>query len=73
MSINIKAYGTEFPTAPLKGLTIQRRSVTPPHDIEMEILYRGICHSDLHAVHSDWGGSTYPIVPGHENMASLKN
>ncbi len=61
----INAFGTEAAEAPLKPLEIQRREVTP-HDIQIEILYCGICHSDLHAVHNDWGGSVYPMVPGHE-------
>ncbi|MBS1682447.1 MAG: NAD(P)-dependent alcohol dehydrogenase [Bacteroidetes bacterium] len=62
---NIKAFGTDAAEAPLKHLNIQRRSVTP-HDIQIEILYCGICHSDLHAVRDEWGGTKYPIVPGHE-------
>lgn len=66
----IKAYGTEAAEAPLKNLNIQRRSVTP-HDIQIEILYCGICHSDLHAARNEWGGSTYPIVPGHEIVGKV--
>jgi len=65
MNTALKAFGTEAAEAPLKHLDIQRRNVTQ-HDIQIEILYCGICHSDLHAVHNDWGGTTYPIVPGHE-------
>lgn len=61
----VKAFGTEAAEAPLKNLDIQRREVTP-HDIQIEILYCGICHSDLHAVRDEWGGTKYPIVPGHE-------
>jgi len=62
---NIKAYGTEGAEAPLKTLNIQRR-ITTPHDVEMEILYCGICHSDLHVVKNEWDSTTYPVVPGHE-------
>lgn len=62
---NVKAYGTGAAIEPLKNLTIERRDVTP-HDVEIEILYCGICHSDLHSIHNDWGGTIYPIVPGHE-------
>lgn len=62
---NINAYGAESATAPLQNLNITRRTLTP-HDVQIEILYCGICHSDLHAVHNDWGGTVYPIVPGHE-------
>lgn len=61
----VKAFGTEASVEPLKELIIERRDITS-HDIEIEILYCGICHSDLHSVHDDWGGSIYPIVPGHE-------
>lgn len=62
---NINAVGAVASTAPMQNLTINRRTVTA-HDVEIEILYCGICHSDLHAVRNDWGGTTYPIVPGHE-------
>lgn len=61
----VKAFGTKAAEAPLKKLDIRRREATP-HDVEIEILYCGICHSDLHAVRNEWGGTTYPIVPGHE-------
>ena len=62
---NIKAYGTEAASAPLHSLTINRRELQP-HDVEMNILYCGICHSDLHQVKNDFGGAKYPLVPGHE-------
>jgi uncharacterized zinc-type alcohol dehydrogenase-like protein len=62
---NIKAYGTEAASAPLHSLTINRRELQP-HDVEMDILYCGICHSDLHQVKNDFGGAMYPLVPGHE-------
>ncbi|SDR01749.1 NAD(P)-dependent alcohol dehydrogenase [Flagellimonas zhangzhouensis] len=60
-----KAYGTESAEAPIKSMDIKRRD-TLANDVEIEILYCGICHSDLHAVHNDWGATAYPIVPGHE-------
>lgn len=62
---NIKAYGTEAKDKPLHSINIKRRELLP-HDVELEILYCGICHSDLHSVKNDWSGTTYPIVPGHE-------
>jgi uncharacterized zinc-type alcohol dehydrogenase-like protein len=65
-----KALGTEAATAPFKELGIERREVLA-YDIQIEILYCGICHSDLHAVHNDWGGTTYPIVPGHEIVGRI--
>jgi alcohol dehydrogenase (NADP+) len=67
---SINAYGAEASTAPMKNVTISRRAVTP-QDVEIEILYCGICHSDLHAVHNDWGGTVYPIVPGHEIVGKI--
>ncbi|MGG7466703.1 MULTISPECIES: NAD(P)-dependent alcohol dehydrogenase [Bacteroidota] len=65
-----KALGTEAATEPFKELNIKRREVLPS-DVQIEILYCGICHSDLHAVHNDWGGTTYPIVPGHEIVGRI--
>ena len=61
----VKAFGTEAADAPLKAMNIKRREVLP-HDVEIEITYCGICHSDLHAAKNDWGGTSYPMVPGHE-------
>ena len=62
---NVRAFGTEAAEAPLKALNIDRRTVTP-HDVEIEILFCGICHSDLHSARNEWHGTIYPIVPGHE-------
>ncbi len=56
----VKAYGTESAEAPLHSLEIQRRSLLP-NDVEIDILYCGICHSDLHSIHNDWGGEL-PIL-----------
>lgn len=60
-----KAYGTDAAEAALKPMDIQRRMVTA-HDVEIEILYSGICHSDLHSARNEWHNTVYPIVPGHE-------
>jgi alcohol dehydrogenase (NADP+) len=60
-----KAFGTTSAEAPLEGLTIQRRNATA-HDVEIDILFCGVCHSDLHTARNDWGGTMYPAVPGHE-------
>jgi len=66
MNVNkIKAYGTEAADAALEQLDINRREVTPK-DVEIDILYCGVCHSDLHFARNDWGFSVYPVVPGHE-------
>jgi alcohol dehydrogenase (NADP+) len=61
----VKAFGTEAAEAALKQLNIKRRNPTP-HDVEIEILYCGVCHSDLHTARNEWHGTTYPCVPGHE-------
>ena len=68
--MEIKAFGTEAAEVPLKSMNIQRRTVTP-HDVEIEILYCGICHSDLHAARNEWGGTIFPIVPSHEIVGRL--
>ena len=62
---NVRAYGTESPEADLKQLHIDRREVTAK-DIEIDILFCGVCHSDLHFAKNDWGMTQYPVVPGHE-------
>jgi len=62
---NIKAFGTTAPEAALQAMDIQRRAVGPK-DVAIEILYCGVCHSDLHTARNDWGGTLYPSVPGHE-------
>ena len=67
---NIKAYGTAAADAPLKQMNIKRRDVTAK-DIEIEILYCGVCHSDLHTARNDWGGTIYPAVPGHEIVGKV--
>jgi uncharacterized zinc-type alcohol dehydrogenase-like protein len=67
---NVKAFGTEAADADLKELNIDRREVTA-NDIEIEILYCGVCHSDLHTARNDWGGTMYPSVPGHEIVGRI--
>jgi alcohol dehydrogenase (NADP+) len=63
-----KAYSAASATSPLASTKIKRRDPTE-HDVQIEILFCGICHSDLHAVRNEWSSimpTTYPIVPGHE-------
>src|ERR687885_2946881 len=60
-----KAYSSGSSTAPLAPATIPRRE-PDDDDIQIEILFCGICHSDLHTVRNEWGGTVYPCVPGHE-------
>jgi len=67
---NIKAFGTEAAEAPLNQLNINRRNTTA-HDVEIEILYCGVCHSDLHTVRNEWHGTIYPCVPGHEIVGKI--
>ena len=61
----IKAFGTDAPEHDLELITIERREIQPK-DIEIDIYYCGVCHSDLHTARNDWGGTVYPAVPGHE-------
>ncbi|HXG72155.1 MAG TPA: NAD(P)-dependent alcohol dehydrogenase [Gemmatimonadaceae bacterium] len=61
----IKAYAAPAPDARLAPFEIQRREVRP-QDVQIEILYCGVCHSDLHMARDEWGGTVYPVVPGHE-------
>ena len=63
--IGANAYGVESQGGSFKPMKIERRDVLDD-DVMIEILYCGICHSDVHQVRNDWGGSRYPIVPGHE-------
>lgn len=63
-----KAYSATSATSPLAHTTIPRRDPTK-HDVEIEILFCGICHSDIHSVRNEWSefnATVYPIVPGHE-------
>lgn len=59
------AYAAFSATAPLAPHQIERRA-PGPHDVAIDILYAGICHSDIHTVRGEWGPAMYPVVPGHE-------
>ena len=63
--IATKAFAAQNATAPLGPFTFDRRE-PGAHDVQIEILYCGVCHSDIHQVRNEWGGSKYPMVPGHE-------
>ena len=67
---SVKAYATLSATSPLAPFTIERREVGP-HDVEIELAYCGICHSDIHQVRDEWGNATYPMVPGHEMVGRV--
>jgi alcohol dehydrogenase (NADP+) len=60
-----KSYATQSATSPLAPFEIVRRE-PGPGDVEMEILYCGVCHSDLHQARDEWHNTVYPCVPGHE-------
>ena len=63
--IKTRGYAAQSATSPLTPFTFERRE-PGPHDVQIEILYCGICHTDLHQVRNHWSGSMYPMVPGHE-------
>jgi len=60
-----KAYATHAADQSFEPLDIQRRA-PGPRDVQIDIAYCGVCHSDLHTARSEWGGTLYPCVPGHE-------
>jgi len=61
----VKAYGAYAGDQPLEPLEITRRP-PGPHDVQIDIAYCGVCHSDLHQVRAEWAGTQFPCVPGHE-------
>lgn len=61
----IRGYATKGPTSKLEPFAFERRE-PGPHDVLIEILYCGICHSDIHQARDEWGGAMFPMVPGHE-------
>src|SRR5439155_59532 len=65
MTQKTPAIGARAAKAPVAPMTIERRD-PGPRDVEIEILYCGICHSDVHKVNDDWGTTQFPVVPGHE-------
>ena len=67
---SVKAYAAASATEPLAGSTIARRESTD-RDVQIKILYCGVCHSDLHFVRNEWGFTQYPAVPGHEIIGRI--
>ena len=66
MTANTKAYAAESAKSPLAPFSLTRRDVLPD-DVKIDILFCGVCHSDIHTARDEWGGTTtYPCVPGHE-------
>jgi alcohol dehydrogenase (NADP+) len=64
------AYAAQDATTGLAPFNFERRDPRP-NDIQIEILYCGVCHSDIHQVRNEWGGSIYPMVPGHEIVGRI--
>ncbi|KAA2239517.1 NAD(P)-dependent alcohol dehydrogenase [Chitinophaga agrisoli] len=67
---NVRAFGANAADEALAAMSIQRREPTP-HDVEIEIMYCGVCHSDLHTARNEWHGTVYPCVPGHEIVGKI--
>jgi alcohol dehydrogenase (NADP+) len=65
------AYAAASAGAPLAPFTVERRD-PGPHDVVIDILYCGICHSDIHQARDEWGGSLFPMVPGHEIVGRVR-
>ncbi|RRA98600.1 NAD(P)-dependent alcohol dehydrogenase [Larkinella rosea] len=63
--IAAKGYAAQDAHSNLAPFQFERREVKP-HDVQFDILYCGVCHSDLHQIRDEWGGSIFPMVPGHE-------
>src|ERR1700722_17361848 len=60
-----KAFAAFDPSSPLRPFSFERRE-PGPRDVAIDILFCGVCHSDLHTARSEWSGTAYPCVPGHE-------
>ncbi|MGB0127125.1 MAG: alcohol dehydrogenase catalytic domain-containing protein, partial [Rhodocyclaceae bacterium] len=65
MTYHVNSYAAFSPTSALTPFKFDRRSPRPD-DVVIEIVYCGVCHSDIHNVRNDWGNAVYPMVPGHE-------
>jgi alcohol dehydrogenase (NADP+) len=63
--MSVKAYGAHAADKPLEPLDIARRA-PGAHDVQIDIAFCGVCHSDLHTVRAEWAGTLFPCVPGHE-------
>jgi uncharacterized zinc-type alcohol dehydrogenase-like protein len=64
------SYAALSPTTPLVPHSIERRE-PGPNDVQVDILYCGVCHSDIHQARDEWGGSIFPMVPGHEIVGTV--
>jgi uncharacterized zinc-type alcohol dehydrogenase-like protein len=68
--MNVKAFAAQSATTPLAPFTLDRRA-PGPNDVAIEILYCGVCHSDLHTARGEWPGVQFPAVPGHEIVGKV--
>jgi uncharacterized zinc-type alcohol dehydrogenase-like protein len=68
--IQTKAYAAQSPTTDLAPWTFERRDVGP-HDVQIEIAFCGVCHSDLHQIKNEWFPGIFPMVPGHEIVGRI--
>jgi len=64
------AYAVQSATSPVAPFSIERRE-PGPHDVLIDILYCGVCHSDIHQARNEWDNSTFPMVPGHEIIGKV--
>jgi alcohol dehydrogenase (NADP+) len=68
--IPVKAFAAQSPSSELAPFQFERRDLRE-HDVLIDILFSGVCHSDLHQARDEWGGSMYPMVPGHEIVGKV--
>ncbi|MCP6756353.1 alcohol dehydrogenase catalytic domain-containing protein, partial [Klebsiella pneumoniae] len=69
--LSTRAYAAQTPQSKLAPFQLQRRDVGK-NDVLIEILYCGVCHSDIHQARDEWGGGIFPMVPGHEIVGRVK-
>lgn len=65
-----RGYAAKSATLPLKPFSFERREPRA-HDVVIDIAYCGVCHSDIHTARNEWGGTVYPVVPGHEIVGRI--
>ena len=69
-ALETPAFAAMSPKSKLAPFSIQRRE-PGPHDVLIDILYCGVCHSDIHQARDEWGGAIFPMVPGHEIIGKV--
>jgi len=69
--LKTKGYAVHSAESKLESFEFERREVNAK-DVLIEIMYCGVCHSDIHQAHNDWRNSIYPMVPGHEIVGRVK-